>query len=116
MPQVDELLDDDVVDEAHRRLDDAPVQSDGTAVVAASPALALLGDDDAGCETSAFRPPRLDPLRQPFGAVPSEPGDEGGPHLGSLPSLPSARRCAHVQPAAAQPCRAPLSSGCTLRR
>ena len=30
MPQVHELMDDDIVDQAHRGLDDAPVQADGS--------------------------------------------------------------------------------------
>ena len=62
VPQVHQLVHDDVVDEAHWGLDDAPVQADGAEVVAASPALALVGDDDAGRRDAGPGPPGLDPF------------------------------------------------------
>ena len=43
--QMYQLVDDDIVHEAHRGLDDAPVQPDGSVPVAASPAFLLVRDD-----------------------------------------------------------------------
>ena len=54
MPQVNEFVDDNVVDESHRRLDDAPVQTNRPAIVAAPPPLLLGRDDDPGIDTPAF--------------------------------------------------------------
>ena len=97
--QVHELVDHDVVNQAHGGLNDAPVQPDGAAVVAAPPPLLLVGDDDAGLRNAGPRPPRLHPFRQPLGGVTAEPGHEGGPDVRRL--LRSRRR-GYMQPAAAQ--------------
>ena len=48
MPQMYQFVDNDVVNQAHRGLDDSPVQADGAPSVAAAPPLLLVRDDDTG--------------------------------------------------------------------
>ena len=99
MPKMYELVDDNVVDQAHRGLDDAPVQADGSDSVTAPPPFLLVRDDDAGHRDAGLRPPRFHPLRQPFCRVTAEPREEVGSHVGRLQR---SRRHGHVEPAAAQ--------------
>ena len=85
-------MDDDVVDQAHRGLDDAPVQADSAAAVAASTPLLLVGDHDAEHRDGGLRPPGFHPFRQPLGRMTAEPGDEGDPDVGGgAAGLPQAR-------------------------
>ena len=99
MPKMYELVDDNVVDQAHRGLDDAPVQADGSDSVTAPPPFLLVRDDDGGHRDAGLRPPRFHPLRQPLRRVTAEPRDEVGSHVGRLQR---SRRHGHVEPAAAQ--------------
>ena len=69
MPQMDEFVDDDVIDEPHRRLDNPPVQPDSATVVAAPPPLPLVGDDDLRHRHSRLRLPHVHPFRESLGGM-----------------------------------------------
>ena len=62
MPEMHQLADDDAADEAHRSLDEAPVEPDGPSMVVASPALPLVGDDHARGRDAGPGPSSLDAL------------------------------------------------------
>ena len=65
VPQVHQLVVDDVVDEARGNLDDAPVQANRTALGLASAVLSVVGDDLRGAALgTGLHPPRLDPFGQ----------------------------------------------------
>ena len=99
MLQMHELVDDDIVDQTHRGLDDAPVQADGAAPIAAAPALLLIRDDDTRHRDTGFRSPRRHPLRQTLRGVVPEPGDDG---IADLSRLPGSGRRGHVEPPRAE--------------
>ena len=63
VPQMHQFVNDDVVHEAHRRLDDPPVQADGPGLVTTAPALLLVGQLDEWHRDAGLRMPRLDPFR-----------------------------------------------------
>ena len=98
VPQIKEFVHDNVVDQAHRGLDGAPVQTDRSAPVTASSPLLLVRDDDAGHRDASPRPPGLHPLRQPFCRMTPEPRNPGASNIVRLPQFFRRR---HVQPAAA---------------
>ena len=101
--EMHQLVDDDIVDEPHRGLYDAPVQPNRATVVAASPAFLLVRDDDPGHWSTHLRSPCLHPFREPFGGLTAEPRHQSGSHMGGLLRFP---QHGHVQPSAAQLCLA----------
>jgi hypothetical protein len=61
--QVDDFMSDDVIHEAHRRLNDPPVEPKDTLWVAASPPFRLLSDQDARNRDAEFFGPDGHPFR-----------------------------------------------------
>ena len=83
VPQVDELVGDDVVDEAHRRLDNPPVEAQHAASIAAGPAALLVADHHFGLgDADLWRPLRYS-LGKALGCVLAVPGFQRFSHDGS---------------------------------
>jgi hypothetical protein len=66
---VDQFVDDNVVDEPHGRLHDAPVEADRAAIIARGPAALLIPDHDTGLVDAGAPGPRCNALREPKRSV-----------------------------------------------